>query len=59
VIEGKEVEALKITLKKKKNGVLGEKGVIEQTWVRGKPWCVECIYYLDGEKKYTAKLVTK
>ena len=58
MIEGKEVEVLKITLEKK-NEVLGEKGVIEQTWVRGKPWWVECIYYLDGEKKYTAKLVTK
>jgi len=58
VIEGKEVEALKITLKKK-NEAWGEKGVIEQTWVRGKPWWVECIYYLDGEKEYTGKLVTK
>jgi len=55
VIEGKEVEALKITLEKN----AFHNSVIEQTWVRGKLWWVECIYYLDGEKKYTGKLVTK
>jgi len=34
VIEGKEVEALKITLEKN----AFHNSVIEQTWVRGKPW---------------------
>ena len=54
-VNGKEADALRITLEKKDND--GFPGHTTQTWVKGEPWWTEATYDRDGRQGRTARLI--
>lgn len=54
-VDGKETEALRITLEKKDND--GFPGHTTQTWVKGEPWWTEATYDRDGRQGRSASLL--
>ena len=54
-VDGKEADALRITLEKKGND--GFPGHTTQTWVKGAPWWTEATYDRDGRQGRTARLL--
>jgi len=54
-VDGKEADALRITLEKKGND--GFPGHTTQTWVKGEPWWTEATYDRDGRQGRSARLI--
>ena len=54
-VDGKEADALRITLEKKGND--GFPGHTTQTWVKGEPWWTEATYDRDGRQGRSARLL--
>ncbi len=54
-VDGKEIEALKMTLEQNRNGDSLRRATL--TWVKGNPWWTEATYEWGEGRKYSAKLL--